>query len=121
MRKEKRKNTRITPQKKAFASLGETFSGLCMVKDISIDGVSISLFSEIDPKSLGNQMNLYLPEDDVEVRSLPCQIIYQEAEKIPTTKPEDEKQYKRYRCGIVFEELDEFQQESLSDFIKIIE
>ena len=121
MRKQNRQSTRITPQKKAFVSLGETFSGLCMLKDISINGVSISCISEIDPKSLGNEMTLYLPEDDIEVKSLPCKIVYQESEKIPTATPEDENYFKRYRCGIEFEELDEMQEKILSNFIKIIE
>lgn len=119
--KQKRQTARLTPHKKAFASLGETFSGLCMLKDISINGVSISCISEIDPKSLGNQMTLYLPEEDVEVSSLPCKIIYQKAESIPSSKPKDETNFKRFRCGVAFEGLDEFQKERLSDFIQKIE
>jgi PilZ domain len=121
MRKQKRQFARITPQKKAFASLGETFSGICTLKDISIDGICISCISEIDPKSLGGQVNLYLPEEDVEVSSLPCKIIYQEAEAIPSSKLKDETNFKKFRCGIAFEGLDESQQGLISDFIQKIE
>lgn len=116
-RKKKRKYSRISPKKKAFASVGNTFSGICKVEDISLCGIGIGCITDIAPDNQDSEVTLYLPDDDIEVSALPCKIIYQTAESLPSPKTKGEALFKKFRCGIAFEELDKSQLKTLSSFI----
>jgi PilZ domain-containing protein len=120
MRKKKRKYDRIAPKKKAFASIGNTFSGICKIEDISMGGVGIGCISDIAPNKFDSEVTLYLPKDDIELSALPCRIIYQKAESLPSPKAKGEALFKRFRCGIAFEELDKSQCDMLSRFFEAI-
>lgn len=120
MGKKKRKYSRIAPQKKAFASIGNTFSGICKLEDISLGGIGVGCISDIAHDSQDSEVTLYIPEDDVEVVALACKIIYQNAELLPSPKARGEALFKRFRCGIAFKNLDKAQHKLLSRFIETL-
>ena len=62
---EKRKETKIfsnSTEKKAFASIGSGFSGICKIEDISMGGVGIECVSEIESNGSYSEVTLYLPK-----------------------------------------------------------
>ena len=120
MRKEKRKYLRITPSKKAFSSIGATFSGICKIEDISMNGIGISCVSDIAPNGFDRVVNLFLPDENIQVGGLPCKIVYQNTELLPVPSKESQAQIKRFRCGIVFEDLKKTQIKALSDFVSAL-
>ncbi len=121
MRKEKRQHLRKVPEKKAFASIGSTFSGICTLKDISMGGVGIGCITDVAPKGLESKVNLFLPKNDIEVRALSCKIVYQKAELLPSPELKGEALFKRFQCGIAFENLDKNQRKMLSGFMEALE
>ncbi len=125
MQKEKRQYVRITPRKKAFAAMGKTFSGVCRLKDISLNGFSVGCIADIAPKHTLGEATLFLPDGNLEVAKLPCRIVYQDAESLPSFQSfshlDEDITFKRYQCGIVFNGLTKDQKNQLTDFIMAIE
>jgi len=102
---EKRKFIRYQTKEKVFAALGEQFSRVGKVKDISLGGLAFEYVNEQYPCNDLTRIDIFATGNGMHLRRLPCRKIYEMPAKSDHQHTEPSHGMNIKRCGVEFGKL----------------
>jgi len=110
---EKRKFIRYQVKEKVFAALGEQFSRVGKIIDISLGGLAFDYVNEESGNNDLTRIDIFSTANGMHLRRIPCRKIYE----LPITQglepAEDSETLNVKRCGVMFGSLSQGQIEQL--------
>jgi hypothetical protein len=109
---ERRKFTRFRTQDNAFAALGEDFTKVGKIYDISLNGLAFRYLAEQISEKEHTHVDIFLSQNGFHLHGFPCTVIYHIKEPTPSSLS-----ISLYRCGLSFKPLEEEVQNKLDYFL----
>lgn len=112
---EHRKHVRLLPPTNTFAALGNNYSRVGKVKDISLDGLSFEYLSGESTSVDSSRVDIFLVGSIFHLYNVPCEMVYD----IKVHELHEDNNYIKMlttkRCGIKFKKMskDDFAQMTL--------
>lgn len=112
----RRNHLRFPGAPDAFAALGESFTRVGKINDISAGGLSFDYIAIRPGNGSPNRVDLFLTRTHLHLSKLPCRLIYNRAVNTPPIGPVIPG-FVTYRCGLQFGALQENQTDGLQRFM----
>jgi hypothetical protein len=114
---EKRRQVRFLAQENAFAALGEKFTKVGRLKNISAGGLAFEYITDGNSENGPSQLDLFVSGDDFHLSKVPCRVVYD----IPSRSSEGNRiffqPFLTKQCGVEFEGLTKEKKAQLDLFI----
>ena len=104
---EKRKYQRFTPQGNAFAALGQRYTRVGRIKDLSLGGLAFEYISAVDEDRNFSRIGIFLIGDVFHLQEIPCEVIYDNLQPVSKRNLDSIKLSPNKRCGVQFGTLTE--------------
>lgn len=114
---EKRRFIRYQAKEKVFAALGEKFSRVGKVKDISVGGLAFEYVGEPESFNDLTRIDIFSTANGTHLRRIPCRKIYEQPITQGPDPAEDSETLNIKRCGVEFGSLSEGQVSQLKALI----
>ena len=115
---EHRKHVRLLPPPNTFAALGNTYSRVGKVTDISMGGLSLEYLSEENIDIKLSQVDVFLVGSIFHLYNVPCEIVYDIPIHVPHLKNNLVKILTTKKCGVTFVEISENDSKQLKLFLE---
>ena len=115
---EHRKHVRLLPPPNTFAALGNNYSRVGKVKDISLDGLSFEYLSGESTEINASQVDIFLVGNVFHLYNVACRMVYDIQVHVPHVNNNYIKILTTKRCGLKFEEISEDDLAQLDLFLK---
>ena len=115
---EKRQHLRLQAKDDAYASLGDTFTKVGKLKDISISGLAFTYFEHTeDSVQEFSKVAIFVSDHNFYLPDLTCRLIYDFPADENNNIKYFKEAYRKKRCGVQFEATTKTQLEKLKLFI----
>ena len=104
---EHRKHLRLLPPPNTFAALGNNYSRVGKVKDISLDGLSFEYLSGECTEINSSQVDIFMVGNVFHLYNVPCRMVYDIQVHVPHVNNNYIKILTTKRCGLKFKEISE--------------
>ena len=116
--KERRRYIRFLPKDNAFAALGEGFSKIGKIIDISAGGLSFGYMSQLENNNNEHSiLAIFMADNAFHVRNLPCKVVSDIPVNIYEGSIDSSISVISRRCGIKFTDFSASQNENLENFL----
>ena len=115
---EHRKHVRLLPPPNTYAALGNNYSRVGKVKDISLDGLSFEYLSGESTDTNVSQVDIFLVGNIFHLYNVPCRMVYDIETHVPHVNNNYLKILTTKRCGIKFNEISKNDYTQLSLFLE---
>ncbi len=113
-----RRYTRFFTENRVYIALGNDFSKVGKVVDISIAGLAFEYYSEVEDSLRGtSNATIFVTQDDFQLIDLACEVVYDTSISILNHK--SDLALKKKRCGLRFMTLTEAERNFLERLIQV--
>lgn len=105
---EQRKHTRLLPRDTIFAAIGEKYTKVGKVQDISLSGLAIEYIAGESDKNDPSRLDIFIAAPVFHIYNIPCAQIYDIEIHVPHVNNKYVKILTTKRCGVKFGRLDEY-------------
>jgi hypothetical protein len=118
MQTERRRHVRYIPQEKAFAALGEKYTKVGKIKNISLSGLAFEYVVSQENHGVGSKVDVFLTDDSFHIHNLPCFVVYDVgvSEFQADSRPEDMLTIRR--CAVRFAARSDEHKSQIRSFLK---
>ena len=115
---EKRKHRRFLTQDKAYAVLGNHFTKVGKLQDISIGGLAFRYIENTEDCVQGSStVGIFVSEDEFYLPDLACRLVYDAPLYVIDNTQYSKISFRINRCGVQFKAINEYQLQKLEFFI----
>ena len=114
---EKRRYSRYRPKDKVFAALGDQFSRVGKVKDISLGGVAFEYVAKEDTRHDLTRIDIFVTDNGLHLSRVPCRKVYETQDPAALGPKMLPGELMVRRCGIEFRGLSDEQTSQLQILI----
>lgn len=118
MQTERRRHFRYTPQKNAFAALGENYAKVGKIKDIGMGGMAFEYVVSQENHGASSQVDVFLADDAFHIHNLPCLIVYDVGVSESQADSRPAEMLTIRRCAVRFTARSDEHKSQIRSFIK---
>lgn len=115
---DRRKASRFIPPDHTFAALGEEFSRVGKVKNISLSGLVFEYVIDMEFFDAPRRVDIFLSENSFHISNVPCRKVYDLAVLVTSIGGPRHRTLTAKRCGVQFGKLSKKQERELKGFIR---
>ena len=117
-KRDRRKKTRFIPPGHTFAALGEKFSRVGKIRNISLDGLVFEYVIEMEFLDIPQRVDIFLAGNRFHMSRIPCRKIYDRPVHLTESSGPHARPLIAKRCGLQFGKLSDTQERELASFIR---
>ena len=118
MQTERRNHVRYVSQENAFAALGDRYTKVGKIIDISMGGLSFEYIVGQENSEVSSMVDVFLTDASFHIHNLPCTVIYDVGAGASVAGNQSVDMLRRRRCAVHFTQRSDEHKREVRSFIK---